>query len=143
MTNRIGIIGGDGIGPEVTDVAVNAAKFLLKDEVDIIAFPDLTTKNWVESRNDLDELKMDKILSTDAIFLGAVGDDLDITYHGILFLGIKNQKILICLLLEKIPKVFIGKLVDGKTRVRKTRWLGKEVNTREKVLKELFVMHLN
>ncbi|MBT02356.1 3-isopropylmalate dehydrogenase [bacterium] len=88
---KISVLPGDGIGPEVTDVAVNAAKFLLGDKIDIISFPDLTTKNWVESRNDLDESKMNKILSTDAIFLGAVGDDLDIDFAARVLLRLRFE----------------------------------------------------
>ena len=88
---KISVLPGDGIGPEVTDVAVNAAKFLLKEHIEFVSFPDLTTKNWVDYGNDLDESKMKEILNTDSIFLGAVGDDLDIDFAARVLLRLRFE----------------------------------------------------
>ena len=71
MTHRIGVIGGDGIGPEVTAEAVKC--------VDATGVPyDATTFDlgWERYERDgtvLPEADLEEIRKLDAVLLGAVG----------------------------------------------------------------------
>ncbi len=71
MTHRIGIIGGDGIGPEVIAEAVKA---LDATEVDYEAVPyDLGGGRYLETGEVLPYGVLDEFRGLDAILLGAVG----------------------------------------------------------------------
>ncbi|MDQ1454869.1 MAG: 3-isopropylmalate dehydrogenase, partial [Actinomycetota bacterium] len=71
MAHRVGIIGGDGIGPEVVSVAlkvVRAAGVEL-DQVDY----DLGGRRYLATGEVLPDAVLDELRGLDAILLGAVG----------------------------------------------------------------------
>ena len=71
MAHRVGIIGGDGIGPEVVSVAlkvVRAAGVEL-DQVDY----DLGGHRYLTTGEVLPDAVLDELRGLDAILLGAVG----------------------------------------------------------------------
>src|SRR3954469_6459303 len=71
MAHRVGIIGGDGIGPEVTAEAlkvVRAAGVAL-DTVDY----DLGGRRYLSTGDVLPDSVLEELRGFDAIFLGAVG----------------------------------------------------------------------
>ncbi len=71
MTYRIGIIGGDGIGPEVV---AEAEKVLRATGVDHVAVPfDLGGARYLETGEVLPDATLDEIRTLDAVLLGAVG----------------------------------------------------------------------
>lgn len=76
---KIAIIPGDGIGPDVTRAAQDVANAVLPG-VEFDEFPELNTREHVETGVDIDDGRLARILACDAIFLGAVGDDLDIDF---------------------------------------------------------------
>ncbi len=72
MTHRIGVVGGDGIGPEVTEQALAVLDAL---GVDYTAVEyDLGAKRYLLDGTVLPDEIMDEWRSLDAILLGAVGD---------------------------------------------------------------------
>ncbi|HEX7521002.1 MAG TPA: isocitrate/isopropylmalate family dehydrogenase, partial [Acidimicrobiia bacterium] len=71
MTYRIGIIGGDGIGPEVV---AEAEKVLRAAGVDHEAVPfDLGGARYLATGDVLPDATLDEIRTLDAVLLGAVG----------------------------------------------------------------------
>ena len=72
MTHRIGVIGGDGIGPEVLDEALKVldAAGVEFDQVDY----DLGAHRYLEDGTVLPDEVMDEWRTLDALLLGAVGD---------------------------------------------------------------------
>ncbi|MBC8514352.1 isocitrate/isopropylmalate dehydrogenase family protein [bacterium] len=86
---RIAVLPGDGIGPEITDVAVRAATSALPEKIHWERFDEVTTRNYVEQGIGLDEERMSRILGCDAIFLGAVGDDLDLDHAARILLRLR------------------------------------------------------
>ncbi|MCH7494147.1 hypothetical protein IIA16_05505, partial [bacterium] len=85
---KIAIIPGDGIGPDVTRAAQDVAVAVLPG-VSFVEFPELNTKEHVATGVDIDETRLAKILACDAIFLGAVGDDLDIDFAARILLRLR------------------------------------------------------
>jgi 3-isopropylmalate dehydrogenase len=71
MTHRVGIIGGDGIGPEVTDVAlaVIEAVGVSLDTTDY----DLGGRRYLSTGEVLPDDVLEEIRGFDAVLLGAVG----------------------------------------------------------------------
>jgi 3-isopropylmalate dehydrogenase len=75
-TLRIATIPGDGIGPEVTRVAVAVAEAALAGgdtRLEITEF-NLGAHRWLETGESLTDVELDDLRSHDAILLGAVGD---------------------------------------------------------------------
>src|SRR3954465_9340946 len=71
MTHRIAVVGGDGIGPEVTAEAV---KVLRAAGVDMETSDfDLGGQRYVRDGEILSDATLDELRSFDAILLGAVG----------------------------------------------------------------------
>ncbi len=72
MVHKIGVIGGDGIGPEVTAEAMKVvvATGVALDVVDY----DLGGARWLRDGEILPDSVLDELRSLDAILLGAVGD---------------------------------------------------------------------
>jgi 3-isopropylmalate dehydrogenase len=71
VTYRIGIIGGDGIGPEVV---AEAEKVLRAAGVDHVAVPfDLGGARYLATGEVLPDATLDEIRTLDAVLLGAVG----------------------------------------------------------------------
>ena len=73
-TIRLAVIGGDGIGPEVTAEALKvlavAAKDVTFDQTDY----DLGARRWHKTGETLPDAVLEEIRGHDAILLGAVGD---------------------------------------------------------------------
>ena len=72
MTHRIAVIGGDGIGPEVTAEALRVVR-AAGVEVDTQEF-DLGGARYLRDGEILSDGVLDELRSFDAILLGAVGD---------------------------------------------------------------------
>ncbi|MBI5366213.1 MAG: 3-isopropylmalate dehydrogenase, partial [Planctomycetes bacterium] len=73
---RIGIIGGDGIGPEVTREAVivlQRAARLFGIEIDLVDYP-FGAEHYLKTKELIPASAMTEIRTLDAIFLGAIGD---------------------------------------------------------------------
>jgi len=75
-TLDIAVIGGDGIGPEVTAVAVDALRAaLVPDGVDVRTRDvDLGAARWHRTGETITDDEIDELRTADAILLGAVGD---------------------------------------------------------------------
>ncbi|HKY15663.1 MAG TPA: 3-isopropylmalate dehydrogenase [Microthrixaceae bacterium] len=71
-THRIAVVGGDGIGPEVTAEAIKVVDACGVD-VDWVHY-DLGAHRYLEDGTVLDDETLDEWRSVDAILLGAVGD---------------------------------------------------------------------
>ena len=71
MTHRVGIIGGDGIGPEVTAVALDVVRAagVAMDTVDY----DLGGRRYLATGEVLPDSVLEELRGFDAILLGAVG----------------------------------------------------------------------
>ncbi|MDQ3733896.1 MAG: 3-isopropylmalate dehydrogenase [Actinomycetota bacterium] len=69
---RVAVIGGDGIGPEVTAEALKALRAVAVDLKDT-AF-DLGAARWRRTAELLPDAELDEIRGHDAILLGAIGD---------------------------------------------------------------------
>src|SRR3954451_2481688 len=72
MSHRIGVIGGDGIGPEVVAEALKVVRAVGVD-LDTVEY-DLGGGRWVRDGEILPDATLDELRSLDAILLGAVGD---------------------------------------------------------------------
>ena len=72
MTHRIAVIGGDGIGPEVTSEALRVVRAAGVD-VEIREF-DLGGARYLRDGEILSDATLDELRAFDAILLGAVGD---------------------------------------------------------------------
>jgi 3-isopropylmalate dehydrogenase len=73
---RLAVIGGDGIGPEVTAEALRALEVALEPEgvkVEATDF-DLGARRWHRTGETLPDAVLDELRGHDAILLGAVGD---------------------------------------------------------------------
>ncbi len=74
-THKIAVIGGDGIGPEVIDVALKALQFEADKfgfKLDLTYFPHSGT-HYLKTGEVLSDETMTELKKFDAIFLGAVG----------------------------------------------------------------------
>ncbi len=74
-THKIAVIGGDGIGPEVIDVALKALQFEADKfgfKLDLTYFPHSGT-HYLKTGEVLSDETMTELRKFDAIFLGAVG----------------------------------------------------------------------
>jgi 3-isopropylmalate dehydrogenase len=71
----LAVIGGDGIGPEVTAEALKVLRAALPDEVklDTTAY-DLGARHWHATGETLSDATLERLREHDAILLGAVGD---------------------------------------------------------------------
>jgi 3-isopropylmalate dehydrogenase len=69
---KIGVIGGDGIGPEVVAEALKVVRAVGVD-LDTVDY-DLGGGRWVRDGEILPDATLDELRSLDAILLGAVGD---------------------------------------------------------------------
>ena len=72
MGHKIGVIGGDGIGPEVTAEALKVVRAAGVD-LDTVDY-DLGGARWVRDGEVLPDAVLDELRGLDAILLGAVGD---------------------------------------------------------------------
>ena len=72
MTHRIAVIGGDGIGPEVTAEALKVVRAAGVD-IDTAEF-DLGGARYLRDGEILSDSTLDELRAFDAILLGAVGD---------------------------------------------------------------------
>lgn len=72
MTHRIGVIGGDGIGPEVTEQALRVLEATGVDHQ--LTHYDLGAHRFLEDGTVLPDEVMEQWRGLDAILLGAVGD---------------------------------------------------------------------
>ena len=75
-TIRLAVIGGDGIGPEVTAEALKVLGAVVYDEdvaVDTTAY-DLGAARWGRTGETLPDSVLEEIRGHDAVLLGAVGD---------------------------------------------------------------------
>jgi 3-isopropylmalate dehydrogenase len=74
-TLNLAIIAGDGIGPEVTSVALAALDKALGNDVDVsITSYDLGSDRYLETGEALTENDLAQLKQHDAILLGAIGD---------------------------------------------------------------------
>ena len=73
---NIGVIGGDGIGPEVTAIALEAMNLATRGSgVEYVTKEyDLGARRYLATGEILTEADMDSLKSHDAILLGAIGD---------------------------------------------------------------------
>ncbi|HET9729123.1 MAG TPA: isocitrate/isopropylmalate family dehydrogenase, partial [Acidimicrobiia bacterium] len=71
MAHRVGIIGGDGIGPEVTAVAIDVVR-AAGVELDTVEY-DLGGRRYLATGDVLPDATLDELRGLDAILLGAVG----------------------------------------------------------------------
>ncbi len=72
MGYKIGVIGGDGIGPEVVAEALKAVRAVGVD-LDTVDY-DLGGARWLRDGEILPDAVLDELRGLDAILLGAVGD---------------------------------------------------------------------
>ena len=71
----LAVIGGDGIGPEVTAEALKALRTALPDHVKLDTTEyDLGARHWHATGETLTDATLERLRSHDAILLGAVGD---------------------------------------------------------------------
>jgi 3-isopropylmalate dehydrogenase len=75
--NRIAVIGGDGIGPEVTAEALNVVR-AAGVEIDTVDF-DLGAGRYVRTGDVLPDEVLDELRGFDAILLGAIGPPIGST----------------------------------------------------------------
>src|SRR5512144_3197933 len=71
MAHRVGIIGGDGIGPEVIAVALEVVRAAGVD-LDTVDY-DLGGRRYLATGEVLPDAVLDELRGFDAILLGAVG----------------------------------------------------------------------
>src|SRR3954471_24326046 len=72
LAHKIGVIGGDGIGPEVIAEALKVVRAAGVD-LDTVAY-DLGGARWLRDGEVLPDAVLDELRGLDAILLGAVGD---------------------------------------------------------------------
>ena len=72
MGHKIGVIGGDGIGPEVTAEAMKVVR-ATGVALDVVDY-DLGGARWLRDREILPDRVLEELRDLDAILLGAVGD---------------------------------------------------------------------
>ena len=73
-TTRLAVIGGDGIGPEVTAEALKVLRAAAPDVTFDTTDYDLGARRWHRSGETLPDTVLEEIRGHDAIVLGAVGD---------------------------------------------------------------------
>ena len=73
-TTRLAVIGGDGIGPEVTAEALKVLRVAAPDVTFDTTDYDLGARRWHRSGETLPDTVLEEIRGHDAIVLGAVGD---------------------------------------------------------------------
>ena len=73
-TTRLAVIGGDGIGPEVTAEALKVLRAAATDVTFDTTDYDLGARRWHRSGETLPDTVLEEIRGHDAIVLGAVGD---------------------------------------------------------------------
>ena len=71
---RLAVIGGDGIGPEVTAEALKVLRAAAPDVTFEVTDYDLGARRWHRSAETLPDTVLEEIRGHDAILLGAVGD---------------------------------------------------------------------
>ncbi len=72
-TKRIAVIGGDGIGPEVTAEALKALRAVAGDDAFSFVDYDLGAERWQRTGEVLPDSVLEELKGVDAIILGAVG----------------------------------------------------------------------
>src|SRR5258707_9710333 len=73
-TIRLGVIGGDGIGPEVVAEAIKVLRAAATDVAIETTSYDLGSQRWLRTGETLPATVLGEISGHDAILLGAVGD---------------------------------------------------------------------
>jgi 3-isopropylmalate dehydrogenase len=73
-TTRLAVIGGDGIGPEVTAEALKVLRAATPDVTFETTDYDLGARRWHRTGETLPDAVLEEIRAHDAILLGAVGD---------------------------------------------------------------------
>jgi 3-isopropylmalate dehydrogenase len=71
---RLAVIGGDGIGPEVTAEALKVLRAAAPDVTFAVTDYDLGARRWHRTGETLPDTVLEEIRGHDAIMLGAVGD---------------------------------------------------------------------
>ena len=71
---RLAVIGGDGIGPEVTAEALKVLRAAAPDVTFAVTDYDLGARRWHRTGETLPDAVLEEIRGHDAIMLGAVGD---------------------------------------------------------------------
>jgi 3-isopropylmalate dehydrogenase len=71
---RLAVVGGDGIGPEVTAEALKVLRAAAPDVTFDVTDYDLGARRWHRSGETLPDAVLEEIRGHDAILLGAVGD---------------------------------------------------------------------
>jgi 3-isopropylmalate dehydrogenase len=71
---RLAVIGGDGIGPEVTAEALKVLRAVAPDVTFAVTDYDLGARRWHRTGETLPDTVLEEIRGHDAILLGAVGD---------------------------------------------------------------------
>src|ERR1700744_4063603 len=71
---RLAVIGGDGIGPEVTAEALKVLRAAAPDVTVDVTDYDLGARRWHRTSETLPDAVLEEIRGHDAILLGAVGD---------------------------------------------------------------------
>jgi 3-isopropylmalate dehydrogenase len=71
---RLAVIGGDGIGPEVTAEALKVMRAAAPDVTFAVTDYDLGARRWHRTGETLPDTVLEEIRGHDAILLGAVGD---------------------------------------------------------------------
>ena len=71
---RLAVIGGDGIGPEVTAEALKVLRAAAPDITFAVTDYDLGARRWHRTGETLPDAVLEEIRGHDAILLGAVGD---------------------------------------------------------------------
>ena len=73
-TIRLAVIGGDGIGPEVTAEALKVLRAATPDVTFDTTDYDLGARRWHRTGETLPDAVLEEIRAHDVILLGAVGD---------------------------------------------------------------------
>jgi 3-isopropylmalate dehydrogenase len=73
-TYRLAVVGGDGIGPEVTAEALKVLRAAAPDVTFDVTDYDLGARRWHRTGETLPDAVLEEIRGHDAILLGAVGD---------------------------------------------------------------------
>jgi 3-isopropylmalate dehydrogenase len=71
---RLAVVGGDGIGPEVTAEALKVLRAAAPDVTFAVTDYDLGARRWHRTGETLPDAVLEEIRGHDAILLGAVGD---------------------------------------------------------------------
>ena len=71
---RLAVVGGDGIGPEVTAEALKVLRAAAPDVTFDVTDYDLGARRWHRSGETLPDAVLEEIRGHDAILLGAIGD---------------------------------------------------------------------